>query len=398
MSMRKLLAASQIMDQGLQGLIGLRQAQAASDLEAQKFNLLLAQAQSQSDQAARQMTYDYLTSNFTEASKHYDSLLKHDSAGTAEFQPLIDNAFKNLLSAKTARDDFFGYSSPPQTTALTLVEHEMAALKAENTDPSMMRWTPKMRELLEKKYPGLDPKVLDGAGIIWKATQPDATEAQKKAAEESLSVLGTGLELGAGQLNTLIGLGLGASGIARFPNAEEENAKALEILNMPVSGVGDAIRSSGAKSVLDFLVSPAGASDQIPDDFSNLRTNEFGQLVPTDGSMSNIPDDFRDMRRDQYGNLVETFATGETSQLLPKSAIDALRQEDKKSIGTGTGGMLSFADDIKLSRKAMEFIRNLAVYENEYGQEQGRKYVSKEFAKLSEKEQAEVVEYLESQQ
>jgi len=372
MSMRKLLAATQVMDEGLQGLIGLRQAQAS--------------AQSQSDQFARQMTYDYLTSNFTEASKHYDSLLKHDSAGSTDFQPLIDNAFKNLLSAKTARDDFFGYSPPPQTTALTLVEHEMAALKAQNTDPSMMRWTPKMRELLENKYPGLDPKVLDGAGIIWKATQPDATDAQKKAAEESLNVLGTGLELGAGQLNTLIGVGLGASGVARNPNAAEENAKALEILNTPVS------------SVLDFLVSPAGASDQIPDDFSNLRTNEFGQLVPTDGSMSNIPDDFRDMRRDQYGNLVETFSTGETSQLLPKSAIDALRQEDKKSIGTGTGGMLSFADDIKLSRKAMEFIRNLAVYENEYGQEQGRKYVSKEFAKLSEKEQAEVVEYLESQQ
>ena len=59
--------------------------------------------------------------------------------------------------------------------------------------------------------------------------------------------------------------------------------------------------------------------------------------------------------------------------------------------------MLSFADDIKLSRKSIEFIKNLAMYEKEYGEAQGRKYVSKEFAKLSEKERAEVVEYLESQ-
>tara|TARA_R110002020_G_scaffold208007_3_gene413631 strand:- start:546 stop:1769 length:1224 start_codon:yes stop_codon:yes gene_type:complete len=407
--MRKLLAASQVMDEGLQGLIGLEQAKAASDLDAQKFKLLLAQAQSQSDQSARQMTYDYLTSNFTESSKHYDSLLKHDSAGTAEFQPLIDNAFKNLLSAKTARDDFFGYSSPPQTTALTLVEHEMAALKSQNADPSMMRWTPKMRELLEKKYPGLDSKVLDGAGIIWKATQPDATESQKKAASSYLprtSGAGT-IAQGAGILGdfALDALSI-VPGAAKMAYTGSTDLSNLYVPGSPVQDYLEKLmniapkeeKSEGGKSVLDFFVSPAGASDQIPDDFDELRTNEFGQLVPTDGSMSNITDNFRDIRRDQYGNLVETFATGETSQLLPKSAIDSLRQEDKKSIGSGTGGMLSFADDIKLSRKAIEFIKNLAVYENEYGQEQGRKYVSKEFAKLSEKEQAEVVEYLERQQ
>ena len=135
------------------------------------------------------------------------------------------------------------------------------------------------------------------------------------------------------------------------------------------------------------------------DDIAKAQQAYLTNLANRDKLLAEREAGIEDQRtRDQYGNLVETFATGETSQLLPKSAIDALRQEDKKSIGTGTGGMLSFADDIKLSRKAMEFIRNLAVYENEYGQEQGRKYVSKEFAKLSEKEQAEVVEYLESQQ
>ena len=63
--------------------------------------------------------------------------------------------------------------------------------------------------------------------------------------------------------------------------------------------------------VLDALIPPASADLSSPsllaDNFGELRTNEFGQLVPTDGSMSNIPDNFRDMRRDQYGNLVETY-------------------------------------------------------------------------------------------
>jgi len=355
MSMRKLLAATQVMDEGLQGLIGLRQAQAS--------------AQSQSDQFARQMTYDYLTSNFTEASKHYDSLLKHDSAGSPDFQPLIDNAFKNLLSAKTARDDFFGYSPPPQTTALTLVEHEMAALKAQNTDPSMMRWTPKMRELLMNKYPDLDPNVLEGAEIIWKAQQSDATDAQRKAASNLISptsLLGAST-IAAGRVAdvasdsmTLVG-GLAESFLTgRDPRQ-----------TMQPGGLAFTKKGGPAEEYLRNLV---GVAPYTQEQRGISAEEEIARMMRGQGSDASV------------------------SQLLPRSVIDALNQEDKKSIGTGTGGMLSFADDIKLSRKAMEFIRNLAVYENEYGQEQGRKYVSKEFAKLSEKEQAEVVEYLESQQ
>jgi hypothetical protein len=89
--------------------------------------------------------------------------------------------------------------------------------------------------------------------------------------------------------------------------------------------------------------------------------------------------------------------TGETSQLIPNSAVQELQSLDQKSIGTGTGGMLSFAEELKLSNKVIKFLKELSMYEAEYGEAQARRYVSKEFAKLSEKEQAEVVEILELQ-
>jgi hypothetical protein len=56
------------------------------------------------------------------------------------------------------------------------------------------------------------------------------------------------------------------------------------------------------------MVQPS--QSRIPDDFRELSTNEYGQLVPTDGSLNYISDDFRDMRRDQYGNFVETYPSG----------------------------------------------------------------------------------------
>ena len=88
---------------------------------------------------------------------------------------------------------------------------------------------------------------------------------------------------------------------------------------------------------------------------------------------------------------------GATSDLIPNSAVQELQSLDQKSIGTGTGGMLSFAQDLKVSNKVIEFLKELAMYEAEYGEAQARRYVSKEFSKLSEKEQAEVVEILELQ-
>jgi len=108
----------------------------------------------------------------------------------------------------------------------------------------------------------------------------------------------------------------------------------------------------GMESVPQFNYVPEQGEAPISDNFGELRTNEFGQLVPTDGSMSNIPDDFRDMRRDQYGNLVETYDMTSAQ----RDAVDELRRAQQfeqaenygeqsflDSISEGLGG---FKDDV----------------------------------------------------
>ena len=73
------------------------------------------------------------------------------------------------------------------------------------------------------------------------------------------------------------------------------------------------LSESEKESIIDALVNASmvqPSQSRIPDDFRELSTNEYGQLVPTDGSLNYISDDFRDMRRDQYGNFVETYHSG----------------------------------------------------------------------------------------
>lgn len=154
-------------------------------------------------------------------------------------------------------------------------------------------------------------------------------------------------------------------------------------------------------SIGDFFISPAGASDMIPDDFRNLRTNEFGQLVPTDGSMSNIPNDFRDMGRDQYGNLVETFATGETSQLINPAEVQELQLMDKR-FGTGTSGLMSLSDELgsgsgggQVSEEATAFIRKyMRIAQNSNVDEAGKR-TGPAFNLLPLEVQTEIVNILE---
>ena len=113
--------------------------------------------------------------------------------------------------------------------------------------------------------------------------------------------------------------GLGPNG--KRVTTETPDGKRKIVTTEEVDPIADQ-NMMGMETAPRFNYVPEAGETPIPDNFDELRTNEFGQLVPTDGSMSNIPDNFRDMRRDQYGNLVETY--GMTSG--QRDAVDELRR------------------------------------------------------------------------
>jgi len=98
--------------------------------------------------------------------------------------------------------------------------------------------------------------------------------------------------------------GLGPNG--KRVTTETPDGKRKVVTTEEIDPIADQ-NMMGMETAPRFNYVPEAGETSIPDNFDELRTNEFGQLVPTDGSMSNIPDNFRDMRRDQYGNLVETY-------------------------------------------------------------------------------------------
>jgi len=331
MNAKNVLAASALLEQGLSDILSLQ-----TEREKIRSAGLLNQ---------QKLTSEALATQYKAAQQVYNTLMASDDKSSDEFKVFADRAWSNLKEIENTYNKFHGIANLPQVSAMKIFQHEISLLPE-----GMTSWNDSLLEAIKRKpqYADVPEDVWQGVEVIWKASQPDATKAQKK---EALTFKQDG-SIASGDTSLAYGFDY----------------------------VPEKINLGGPAFVDDFL---------------NFLKQSSVKRDVSDAQALNIGLETSDERALRMGLPV---GNAETSQLLPRSVIDALRQEDKKSIGTGTGGMLSFADDIKLSRKAMEFIRNLAVYENEYGQEQGRKYVSKEFAKLSEKEQAEVVEYLESQQ
>jgi len=334
--------------------------------------------------AQQKLTAEMLTSSFKEAADHYKTLLAHDNAGTPEFQPLLDKAFGNYLNAKQTRDSFFGVNPTPQMTAFELVNHEMMAFPEDKR-----AWTDTTSELIKRKYPNLDPNVLAGVEVIWKASQPKATKADKEAGRTFLEGLGAGQEDGSwiGGLATQAG-GLIPDLLATGANlflSEEDKVDPANVLwggRESLSKIPKGLTVGDIAGYVKDVVTGEPARD-LPSLLGEAT------IATTPSPSSAIVDQI----------LSEPEPTGETSQLIPLSAVEDLKDLDKQ-FGTGTGGLMSLADTIEesqeqtMSQKVQEFFDEYILYIQEYGQRQADQYMSRQFAELSYPEQQEVKEIL----
>jgi len=315
--------------------------------------------------AQQKLTAEMLTSSFEEASKHYNTLLNSDFVNEPAMKPLLDRALSSYLNAYQARNTFFGIKPTPQVYAWDLVNHEMMILPEDKRS-----WSASNLEAMKRKHPNIPDAVWQAVPVIWKARQPKATKAEKEAALEfapdgSIASGDTSLAYGFDYVPEKINLG----GPAWLDDA----------LNF--------LKQSSVKQ--DVRDAQAHRRWSETSDEKALRMGLPVESTATPSPSSVIVDQI----------LSEPEPTGETSQLIPLSAVEELKDLNKQ-FGTGTGGLMSLADTIEesqeptISQKVKEFFDEYILYIQEYGQRQADKYMSRQFAELSYPEQQEVKEIL----
>tara|TARA_R110002012_G_scaffold296494_1_gene493846 strand:- start:917 stop:2182 length:1266 start_codon:yes stop_codon:yes gene_type:complete len=412
---KNFLAASALLEQGLGDILSLQ-----TEREKIRSAGLLGQ---------QKITSEALGTQYKAAQQFYNTLMASDDKSSDEFKVFADRAWSNLKEIENTYNKFHGISNLPQVSAMQIFQHEISFLPE-----GMTSWNDSLLEAMKRKpsYADVPEDVWQGLEVIWKASQPKAKESDKKAA---------GNFLGAENITPFLPNPEGTTLDELIPSAEdvkkfEEEGTLIERLGeflIPSADAADFRSGSDKGRVLpkerirleDEHLQAIGMAPLIPLGLLAMAhqqkkpRNEISGMSGTDQISTgmdyyfnpNAPlEDERNLRSaSTYGAQARSgsfpirdderypYSFPETSQLIPNSAVQELQSLDQKSIGTGTGGILSFAEGLKVSNKVIEFLKELAMYEDEYGEAQARKYVSKEFAKLSEKEQEEVVEILELQ-
>jgi hypothetical protein len=387
MKAKNVLAASALLEQGLSDIFSLQternKIRSAGLLNQQK------------------LTSEALGTQYKAAQQFYNTLMASDDKSSDEFKVFADRAWSNLKEIENTYNKFHGIANLPQVSAMKIFQHEISLLPEGKTS-----WNDSLLEAIKRKpsYADVPEDVWQGVEVIWKASQPKAKESDKKAAGDLLQSEDIMPFLPNPEGKTLDELIPSVEDIKKF----EEEGTLLERLGeflVPSAGAAD------FRTNKEELTKDVGIRNALSNARSNLPINPLAPraMLETTGDKimgglaglgsvglgMGIAGGFQNFGEQMFGEA--STPTGETSQLIPNSAVQELQSLDQKSIGTGTGGMLSFAEELKLSNKVIKFLKELSMYEAEYGEAQARRYVSKEFAKLSEKEQAEVVEILELQ-
>lgn len=394
MNAKNVLAASALLEQGLSDILSLQ-----TEREKIRSAGLLNQ---------QKLTSEALGTQYKAAQEFYNTLMASDDKSSPEFKVFADRAWSNLKEIENTYNKFHGIANLPQVSAMKIFQHEISLLPE-----GMTSWNDSLLEAMKRKpsYADVPEDVWQGVEVIWKASQPKAKESDKKAAGDFLGAEKEVLDFFQGSEEP----GILGMPLMKIPSPSLEGIKKFEEEGTLLERLGEfLLPSAGAadfRTNKEELTKDVGIRNALSNARSNLPINPLAPraMLETTGDKImgglagvglglgslGIAGGFQNFGDQMFGET--STPTGETSQLIPNSAVQELQSLDQKSIGTGTGGMLSFAQDLKVSNKVIEFLKELAMYEAEYGEAQARRYVSKEFAKLSEKEQAEVVEILELQ-
>jgi hypothetical protein len=417
----RVFETTKVVDEGLLGLMQLDAARTKSALEAQQqeFNNKLALAQLESDQLSRKT--EVLTTAYATQADAYKGLQQalvenSDLAGDEAWMRNYETVFQNHLQARNMLFAENGITLPKLTDSFDIVSHELSILP-----PDKSVWVDGTTDKLIKDKYGVSDEALKEIKIAWKGLQPYASKEEQSRLDKQLKLWTDNVLIDGKPVDSF-----------SIPGEEvltaEEQALESSVLGELLVGGGTL---GSLKAIGKFI--PKSFWSKLSQKLEPVKPYKFKYdaigrpaFPPGRPTYEQGPSARIDLRKfglegakaptpkggiTPFGKRVlgygltgagllaadDIFAAGMDSSVLPQSAVKDLQNLDS-GFGTGTGGMLSFADDIKLSPKAAEFLKNLAMYENEYGESQGRKYVSKEFAKLSEKEQEEVIEFLENKQ
>jgi hypothetical protein len=331
------------------------------------------------------------------------------------FMALLDRAYGSYNNSKEMYFGNLGIAMPPTTRALDIARHVRSL-----PDTVGKKWVDGTTEkLVRSKYPDADMEAVKAAWLGLQSMDKDkgdgivsstltnifgefegvpATSDESSAYFEDSPDLDNAAIRNA--LDILIGAPLTDKGKAeREKEILEESSGAPAVKETTPSA--DATDSSLLEDALNLLV-PSASAAEFRSGSEKGRTTRQRKTIPLEpieamgGLMGGMglmglglmgADNY--LARQAEADRMKDY--GETSQLIPQSAIEELRGMD---FG-GTGGMLTFGDSVSISPKAKQFLEDLMLYVSEYGEEQGKRYMTRELSKLSEKDQEQVLNAIE---
>ena len=333
-------------------------------------------------------------------------------ANDQAFMTLLDRAYGNYNNSKEMYFGNLGIAMPAATRALDIARHVRSL-----PDTIGKKWVDGTTEkLVRSKYPDADMEAVKAAWLGLQSMDKDVSKAEKDSEgfpstgkEQISELLGLPADLGAAIVNAPASV---IEGIQEWYTGKD--ADPLYQITDPFGGrqfFKDLLgvegteykgpRSSDVLGMLSNAISSDAEAAEFRSGSEKGRTTRQRKTIPLEpdeamgGLMGGMglmglglmgADNY--LARQAEADRMKDY--GETSQLIPQSAIEELRGMDF----VGTGGMLTFGDSVSISPKAKQFLEDLMLYVSEYGEEQGKRYMTRELSKLSEKDQEQVLEIL----
>lgn len=411
--------AADVGTETIEGLLKLRALSEASDL--QKATLLQAGMKAEQDKALKVLEFQLNAAQKDmeiqgTALANFQKLYENnpDALSSPEYKKAESALLKNLSDS---RKRYFTIAGTADLLPIGMSSLEMVQAVRGSMDEGDRKWTSNAFEIAEKL--GFKVENPEEFEQLWKFADYAEGLEKKKGGESIASALTNALGEFEGAPVT------SDESSAYFGDSPDLDKATLRnfldtLTGAPLTDKGKAERakeileeSLGAPAVKETTTTPKKETTATPKSaevLQNLQLLEemknkgiFGESSADATDISLFEDalnllvpsanaaDFKNFGQEMFGQT--STPTGETSQLLSPESIAELRSMNR-GFG-GTGGVLSFAEGLRLSPKAEEFLRNLSVVSQELGEERARAYMTRELVKLSEADQEAVLNAIE---